>query len=78
MEVDLEPGDWLFLYTDGLIEAENSEGEEFGMERLESLLPELRGMGPEAIGTHILRHVDSFLGDARLTDDLSLAIMVRH
>ncbi len=42
VDVELELGDWLFLYTDGLIEAENREGEEFGMDRLEKLLVETR------------------------------------
>jgi sigma-B regulation protein RsbU (phosphoserine phosphatase) len=34
----LSPGDFLFLFTDGLTEAENEDGEEFGTERLEALL----------------------------------------
>jgi len=76
--LDLEPGDVVVAYSDGLTEANNDAGEEFGMQRLEAALPSLRKLPPEEIGAGILRHVDRFLGDARLTDDLSLAIMVRQ
>ena len=73
----LEPGDVLLAYSDGLTEAANDQGEEFGTERLEKLLPELRDLPPEEIGQRLLAHVDRFLGDARPTDDLSLAIIVK-
>jgi len=73
----LEPGDVLLAYSDGLTEAANDQGEEFGNERLEKLLPELRDLPPEEIGRRLLAHVDRFLGDARLTDDLSLAVIVK-
>ena len=36
--IRLKPGDYLSLYTDGLLEARNSAGELFGFERLHSLL----------------------------------------
>jgi sigma-B regulation protein RsbU (phosphoserine phosphatase) len=36
--LEVKAGDSLFLFTDGLVEAENAEGEPFGMERLEELL----------------------------------------
>jgi serine phosphatase RsbU (regulator of sigma subunit) len=36
--VPVEPGDRLFLYTDGLVDAENEAGAPFGLDRLESLL----------------------------------------
>ncbi len=75
--LDLEPGDVVVAYSDGLTEACNEAGEEFGMERLEAALPGLRNLPPEEIGSAILRLVDRFLGEARLTDDLSLAILVR-
>ena len=65
-------------YSDGLTEACNDAGEEFGMQRLEAALPALRDLPPEDIGAAILRQVDRFLGEARLTDDLSLAILVRR
>ena len=74
----LEPGDTLLVYSDGLTEATNAEGEEFGAARVAALLPELRALEPEAIGVRILSEVDEFLGDARTTDDLSLIIVVRR
>jgi sigma-B regulation protein RsbU (phosphoserine phosphatase) len=76
--LDLESGDVMLAYSDGLTEANNDGGEEFGVERLERLLPELRNLSPEEIGSRILSHVDRFLDGARLTDDLSLAIIVRQ
>ena len=48
------------------------------VERLERLLPELRNLRPEEIGSRVLARVDEFLGEARLGDDLSLAIIVKN
>jgi serine phosphatase RsbU (regulator of sigma subunit) len=76
--IDLAPGDLLLVYSDGLTEAANANDEEFGNERLEKLLPELRNRPPEGVGAHLLAHVDRFLGDARLTDDMSIAVVVKN
>src|SRR5437899_1587298 len=46
-ELTLEPGDLLVVYSDGLTEARNSQDEEFGAERLQRLLPRLRGLTAE-------------------------------
>ena len=73
--VELQPGDMLVAYSDGLTEASNSAGEEFGVERLEVLLPQLRDLEPEAVGQRLLDEVDRFLGDARANDDLSLVVI---
>jgi sigma-B regulation protein RsbU (phosphoserine phosphatase) len=75
--LDLETGDVIVAYTDGLTEACNDKGEEFGMQRLEDVLVGLRNLPSAEIGSTILRHVDRFLGDSRPTDDLSLAVMVK-
>jgi sigma-B regulation protein RsbU (phosphoserine phosphatase) len=75
--VELAPGDVMLAYSDGLTEATNENGEEFGVGRLEKILPELRSLAPEAIGRRILVEVDRFLGEARLGDDLSLVIVKR-
>jgi hypothetical protein len=75
--VRLEQGEMLLAYSDGLTEARNSRGEEFGLERLEKLLPELRNMAAEKIGKRILKEADRFLGDRRPSDDLSVVVIVR-
>jgi sigma-B regulation protein RsbU (phosphoserine phosphatase) len=75
VEVDLESGDWLFLYTDGLVEAENSEGQEFGIERLEKLLVEA---GPEKVDM-ILAEVEAqasrHRGGVEAEDDSTLLLL---
>jgi len=73
----LEPGEVLLIYSDGLTEARNAAGEEFGEERIERLLPELRHLRPSEIGERLLREVDRFLGDVRPFDDLSLVIAAK-
>jgi len=75
--LEIEPGEMMLAYTDGLTEAENVLGQEFGMSRLEEMLPDLRGLDPESVGRRILEEVDRFLGDARTTDDLSLVVIRR-
>ncbi len=75
--LDLRPGDVLLAYSDGLTEATNERDEEFGVERVERLLPEIRELAPDQAGPRVLREVDRFLGDLRPGDDLSLVIIRR-
>ncbi|HXH28146.1 MAG TPA: PP2C family protein-serine/threonine phosphatase [Candidatus Polarisedimenticolia bacterium] len=74
--VDLAPGDLLVVYSDGLVEAENAGGEEFGAERLRRLLPHLRGQEAEAAGRRVLGEVDRFARGERVRDDLSLVTVL--
>lgn len=74
---ELAPGDAAVLYSDGVTEASNRLGEFYGEERLEALLPSLRGMPAEAMGLRIIEDVDRFVGDAKVSDDLSLVILER-
>lgn len=69
-------GDLFVLYSDGLTEAKNEQGEFFGKERLIRILQTAAGT-PEQIGNSILREVDRFIGTVRPSDDLSLAILRR-
>ncbi|MFH1687014.1 MAG: PP2C family protein-serine/threonine phosphatase [bacterium] len=55
--VTLQPDDFLFLFTDGLSEAMNEQDEEFGEERLASLVSTHRGKDPRSLVEHILRDV---------------------
>jgi len=73
----LGPGDAVLIYSDGLTEAMNQHGEEFGLARVEAMLPRLWNRHPDDIGKAILVEVDRFLGDARASDDLSIVVIVR-
>src|SRR6266850_588615 len=76
-ELTLEPGDLLVIYSDGLTEARNSQDEEFGADRLQAMLPRLRGLTAEECVRLIIGEVNVFLGRERPHDDLSLVVLTR-
>lgn len=65
----LDPGDLLFLYTDGLTEARRGD-ELFGTGRVETALRAASGLGAEAVLKHVHAAVDAF--QARQRDDVAL------
>jgi serine phosphatase RsbU (regulator of sigma subunit) len=71
----LETGDVLLLYTDGVTEAENSEGVFFGEERLCALLEEHHDLHPREVIDQVLQQVRQFTGTRNFNDDVSLVIM---
>ncbi len=75
--LEMKPGEMILAYTDGVTEAANEADEEFGAQRLEALLPQLYGLSPEQVGARVLQEVDRFIGDTRLSDDLSLAVIIK-
>lgn len=70
--VQLEDGDLLFFYTDGLVEAENPEGDMFGAERLQRLLAEAQSRDIDAILHHVEESVRAFRGTAEALDDATM------
>ena len=66
------PGDAIFVYTDGVPEANNAEGEFYGMERLEKALNRIPGHDPQHILQGIKADVDAFTGEASQFDDLTM------
>lgn len=74
---DLDRGDVFLGYSDGVTEARNEQGEFFGQDRLQKMLPSLRSLGVAEIGQAITSEVDRFVGEARANDDLSLIILKR-
>lgn len=75
--VVLEKGDLLLLYTDGIIEARNRKGREFGLQRLRRLLSSGKSTGPEALVKQLLRCVARFAKGMPQHDDLTaLAIRI--
>ena len=76
--VRIEPGDRLFLYTDGVPEAMNVERRQFSAERLEALLRDCRGANPEQLIGRVIDSVRQFTAGAPQSDDLTaLAVLYR-
>ncbi len=76
-QAELEQGDLLVLYSDGLTEARNEEGEFFGDTRLKRLIPRLRNLSASTAGARLLAEIEDFVGDAIRSDDLSVVILKR-
>lgn len=74
-EVTLAPGDALLLYTDGVTEAFNAEGEEFGEKRLAQVLRDSARGTAEEISQSIVSAVRSFVGDEPPFDDLTMVVV---
>lgn len=70
--VDVEPGDLLFFYTDGLVEAENGSEEMFGAERLQQLLAEAQSRDLASILTLVEQRVRAFRGEVEPLDDATM------
>ena len=69
--VDLAPGDTVFLYTDGIPEAINTDDEEFGMERLCAVLTAARDRNAHDLTDCMLTELQAFVGDADQFDDIT-------
>lgn len=67
--VQLEPGDLLFFYTDGTVEAESESGDMFGPEQLEALLMSASKTGPDDILQRVEAAVTKFRGAQEPFDD---------
>ena len=71
-KLQLAYGDTLFLYTDGLTEAENKRHEQFGEDRMEKGLHSCLALRPREIVDTMDAQVAAFVGDAEQSDDLTL------
>ena len=71
-ELQLCPGDKIFVYTDGLREARDTDSIQFGTERMLTALNESRDDTPEQILKSVRRTVDAFVKDAEQFDDLTM------
>lgn len=71
-EIRMEPGDKLFVYTDGVPEAENEKGEFFGTDRMmEALYLAISG-SPKDVLSSVQKAVNSFVGEAEQFDDITM------
>ena len=76
--VQLDPGDVLVLYTDGITEARNDRRAFFGEERLLGTLRAHQRERARQIRGAIMRAVDEFVGDSVRSDDITLVVVVRN
>jgi len=76
-KLKLGKGDTLVLYTDGLTEARNADGTEYGSDRISRVIAGARQLGPEALTTACLTDLAMHLGNAPMVDDLSLMVVRR-
>ncbi len=71
----LEPGDLIVVFTDGVSEAPNAEGEEFGEERLIDLVSTLWGQGADAAVAAIHSQILAFSDGQSMSDDFTLMVL---
>jgi sigma-B regulation protein RsbU (phosphoserine phosphatase) len=76
-QVQIEPGDVLLLYTDGVTEAQNAADEEYGDDRLIAIGQQNKGRPAAEIQEAIMTSIDDFVGEAPQFDDITLMVVSR-
>lgn len=69
------PGDIMILYTDGVTEAKNAKGEEFGYDRLSEIVMEANTLQPKQIQEHMIKRLYEFSGTDNINDDYTTMII---
>jgi serine phosphatase RsbU (regulator of sigma subunit) len=75
---ELTAGDVLVFYTDGVTEAENQFGEEFGMERLSAVVRDGSSLTAEELAANILNGAANFCGEVGFHDDVTIVVVKRR
>jgi sigma-B regulation protein RsbU (phosphoserine phosphatase) len=75
---DLFAGDVLVFYTDGVTEAENRLGEEFGMERLSAVVREGFSLSAQELTTEIFNNAANFCSEVGFHDDVTIVVVKCH
>jgi sigma-B regulation protein RsbU (phosphoserine phosphatase) len=73
--VDLQPGDLVVAFTDGVTEAVNTAGEEFGEERLKRLLADSVGATAQEVSARLSAGVRDWIGAAEQHDDVTVVVL---
>jgi sigma-B regulation protein RsbU (phosphoserine phosphatase) len=71
-ETTLQKGDILFLYTDGVTEAENPAKEQFSTERLKSMVNDCGKASPKEILSYVRKEIDVFANGEEQFDDITM------
>ena len=72
--LELAAGDKLLFYTDGITEAQNRQGDFFGLERLSAAFMQHRSLSPRDLIKAVLADVRAFRGEAPASDDVAMVV----
>jgi len=75
VQMQLEPGDKIVIYSDGVTEAENAAGEFFDTERLRTCLRENASMGAAELHKKLLSALDAFVEGGVVRDDITALVL---
>ena len=76
--VDLAPGDSLILYTDGIVEAMNHDGVEYGLERFAQVLQKLTSEAPDEVVSGVIADLAQHVSGGEASDDFTLVVARRE
>ena len=74
-QISLSDNDWIIQYTDGINEAQNSAGEEFGMDRFVHLLESHKSLNPKGLAGATIGYHEAFMESTPQYDDITLLVM---
>jgi phosphoserine phosphatase RsbU/P len=77
VELEFQKGDTLLLYTDGLSEARNTTGVDFGEERIYSIFDVYGKLGAKSVIRKIQASLEEFIGDEKTLDDITITCIHR-
>jgi serine phosphatase RsbU (regulator of sigma subunit) len=77
-EVTLEPGDAVILFTDGLVEAVNPDGEQLGYDRLQDIFREVAHLSAHDAVQRVMYRIDQFRNGSAQVDDITLVVVRRR
>lgn len=74
-DITLAPGDWLIIFTDGLVEAINARDEEYGEIRLMTALEAGKSLQPNDLLKRLMSDLDIFVGNTPQHDDVTCMLL---
>ncbi|NNC88626.1 MAG: PP2C family protein-serine/threonine phosphatase [Akkermansiaceae bacterium] len=78
LETDFRSGDCLLLYTDGVTEAENEAGEEFGTDRMRDVFQAAAPEGAEGAVRTLKKALEAFVGGNHQMDDITMIVIEKR
>jgi sigma-B regulation protein RsbU (phosphoserine phosphatase) len=76
-KLDFHLGDFLFMFTDGVSEATNNQGEMYEEQRLKQFLLSSQGQSPDELSELVLNEIKAFTGGAPQSDDITMMVLRR-